>query len=129
MQLVEQFGFRRAILGLACFAVLCVERGAASAADSTAQDKPAQGIKVPGTDLFIHDAYIKLNTDNPVAKSDEIAFKAVNALYDGVRAETLPNGLRVFLKPVPSSPVVTTMVAYKVGSADEDLDNTGLSHY
>ena len=51
------------------------------------------------------------------------------ALYDDVRQETLPNGLRVFLKPVPSSPVVTTMVAYKVGSADEDLDNTGLSHY
>ncbi len=64
-----------------------------------------------------------------MAKPDETALKAAAALYDGVREETLPNGLRVFLKPVPSSPVVTTMVAYKVGSADEDLDNTGLSHY
>ena len=50
-------------------------------------------------------------------------------LFDGIRTETLPNGLRVYLKPVPDSPVVTTMVAYKVGSADEDLDHTGLSHY
>jgi zinc protease len=57
------------------------------------------------------------------------ALKAADALYDGIISEKLPNGLRVFLKPVPSSPVVTTMVAYKVGSSDEDLDNTGLSHY
>jgi len=57
------------------------------------------------------------------------ADRAAAALYEGIRAETLANGLRVYLKPVPSSPVVTLMVAYKVGSADEDLDNTGLSHY
>src|SRR5262249_20146347 len=55
--------------------------------------------------------------------------QTAQSLYDGVREETLPNGLRVFLKPVPGSPVVTTMVAYKVGSADEELDQTGLSHY
>ena len=55
--------------------------------------------------------------------------KAAAALFDGIRTETLPNGLRVYLKPVPDSPVVTTMMAYKVGSADEDLDHTGLSHY
>jgi zinc protease len=55
--------------------------------------------------------------------------QAAAALYDGIRTETLPNGLHVYLKPVPDSPVVTTMVAYKVGSADEDLDHTGLSHY
>src|SRR5262249_10261061 len=60
--------------------------------------------------------------DNPV-------LKAAAALYDGIRTETLPNGLRVYLKPIPGSPVVTTMVAYKVGSADENLDQTGLSHY
>ncbi|HLJ95217.1 MAG TPA: pitrilysin family protein [Gemmataceae bacterium] len=55
--------------------------------------------------------------------------QAAAAFYDGIRTETLPNGLRVYLKPVPESPVVTTMVAYKVGSADENLDHTGLSHY
>lgn len=59
----------------------------------------------------------------------DTALKAADALYEGIREEKLDNGLRVYLKPIPSSPVVTTMVAYRVGSADEDLDNTGLSHY
>jgi zinc protease len=62
-------------------------------------------------------------------KEESAAIQAAAALYDDIRTETLPNGLRVCLKPVPDSPVVTTMVAYKVGSGDEDLDNTGLSHY
>src|SRR5947199_5251511 len=55
--------------------------------------------------------------------------KTAAALYDGVRTEVLPNGLKVYLKPVPGAPIVTTMVAYKVGSSDENLDSTGLSHY
>ena len=55
--------------------------------------------------------------------------QTAQSLYEGVRQETLPNGLRVFLKPIPGSPVVATMVAYNVGSADEDLEHTGLSHY
>jgi zinc protease len=67
--------------------------------------------------------------DKVVKDGDNPALKAAAALYEGIRVETLDNGLRVYLKPVPSSPVVTTMVAYKVGAADEDLDNTGLSHY
>jgi zinc protease len=60
---------------------------------------------------------------------DDAAYRAAAALYEGIRTETLPNGLHVYLKPIPSSPVVTTMVAYKVGSSDEDLAHTGLSHY
>src|SRR5262249_14418497 len=63
------------------------------------------------------------------AAADQAALKAAAALYEGVRTAVLPNGLRVYLKPVPQSPVVTTMVAYKVGSADEELTSTGLSHY
>ncbi|HLN33285.1 MAG TPA: pitrilysin family protein [Gemmataceae bacterium] len=62
-------------------------------------------------------------------KAASPALEAAAALYDGIREETLANGLRVYLKPIPGSPVVTTMVAYKVGSADEDLEHTGLSHY
>ncbi|HEV3118997.1 MAG TPA: insulinase family protein, partial [Gemmataceae bacterium] len=57
------------------------------------------------------------------------AQQAAAALYEGIRTEVLPNGLHVYLKPVPQAPVVSTMVAYKVGSADEDLDHTGLAHY
>jgi zinc protease len=61
--------------------------------------------------------------------ADNPALKAAKALYEGVIEKKLDNGLRVYLKPVPGSPIVTTMVAYKVGSSDEDLDATGLSHY
>ncbi|VTS01211.1 M16 family metallopeptidase [Tuwongella immobilis] len=55
--------------------------------------------------------------------------EAANSIYSGIRMETLPNGLIVYLKPIPGSPVVTTKVAYRVGSADEELASTGLSHY
>jgi zinc protease len=65
------------------------------------------------------------------AKSDADAalFKAASSLYEGIKTETLPNGLKVYLKSIPSSPIVTTMVVYKVGACDEDKDSTGLSHY
>jgi zinc protease len=80
-----------------------------------------------GLSLFLS----PLRGDEPSRQAnDEIAaLQAAAALYDGIRTETLPNGLRIYLKPIPGSPVVTTMVAYKVGSADEDLDHTGLAHY
>src|SRR5262245_2009821 len=58
-----------------------------------------------------------------------LALRTAAALYDGIRTADLPNGLRVFLKPIPGSPSVTTMVVYKAGSADEDKTCTGLSHY
>jgi zinc protease len=61
--------------------------------------------------------------------ADAALMKTAARLYEGIRAETFDNGLRVFLKPIPGAPTVTTMVAYKVGSADEDLTSTGLSHY
>src|SRR5262245_39524492 len=62
------------------------------------------------------------------AKEDPVA-KAVAALYEGVREETLPNGLKVYLKPIEGAPTVTVMTAYKVGSADEEMSHTGLAHY
>src|SRR5262245_34459993 len=66
----------------------------------------------------------------PAGDADvRLALRTAAALYDGIRTATLPNGLRVYLQPIPGSPSVTTLVAYKVGSADEDLDHTGLSHY
>ena len=59
----------------------------------------------------------------------DLALKAAAALYEGIRVEKLDNGLAVYLKPVAGSPTVTVMTAYKVGSSDEDLTATGLSHY
>ena len=66
--------------------------------------------------------------DDPKADQDA-ALQAAKSLYEGIIEQKLDNGLRVYIKPVPESPLVTVMVAYKVGSADEDLENTGLSHY
>src|SRR5437660_1648711 len=63
------------------------------------------------------------------ARGANPAVQAAAALYEGIRTETLPNGLRVYLKPVPGSAVGYTMVAYEVRSADEDLDHTWLAHY
>jgi zinc protease len=67
--------------------------------------------------------------EEKTAPEDNAALKAASALYEGIRTVTLDNGLRVYLKPIPGAATVTSMVAYKVGSSDEDLDNTGLSHY
>jgi zinc protease len=61
--------------------------------------------------------------------ADAALAASVKSALSGIQHETLPNGLKVYLLPVPSSPIVTTMVAYKVGSGDEDKDQTGLSHY
>jgi zinc protease len=69
----------------------------------------------------------------PLAHAGEgdtrLALRTSAALYQGIHTETLSNGLRVYLKPIPGAAAVTTMVVYKVGSADEDKSFTGLSHY
>ncbi|HEV3142277.1 MAG TPA: pitrilysin family protein, partial [Gemmataceae bacterium] len=70
--------------------------------------------------------FARIRAEEP--KQDPVQ-KAVHALYDGIREESLPNGLKIYLKPIPESPLVTVMTVYKVGSADEDLSQTGLSHY
>ena len=63
------------------------------------------------------------------SKSDAELARTASAMFAGLKPHTLLNGLKVYLLPVPSSPTVTTMVAYKVGACDEDKDQTGLSHY
>src|SRR5687768_3734127 len=71
-----------------------------------------------------------LNAPRAAADVDpKLALRTAAALYDGIRTAELPNGLRVFLKPVPGSTAVTTLVVFKVGSADEDKTSTGLAHY
>lgn len=67
--------------------------------------------------------------DDKKADTRPLALRTADALYDGVTTAELPNGLRVFLKPVPGAASVTTLVVYKVGSADEEKTFTGLSHY
>ncbi len=47
---------------------------------------------------------------------------------DGIHDTTLANGLRVIVKEDHRSPVVVSMVWYKIGSIDEPEGFTGLSH-
>ncbi len=45
-----------------------------------------------------------------------------------VVADTLENGLRLFVLPRSTSPTVSFVVSYRVGSVDEHLGNTGIAH-
>ncbi len=61
--------------------------------------------------------------------ADDKLVAAVNEQFKAMQSHTLANGLQVHLLPIPTAPVVTTMMAYKVGACDEDKSATGLSHY
>src|SRR5262245_4704697 len=65
----------------------------------------------------------------PDPKADAELVKTAQGMFKDLKTVTLENGLRVYLLPVKGSPTVTTLVAYRVGSADEEKDQTGLSHY
>ena len=65
----------------------------------------------------------------PDPTADAALVKTAQGMFKDLTSTTLDNGLRVYLLPVKGAPVVTTMVAYRVGSADEEKDQTGLSHY
>ncbi|HVG94483.1 MAG TPA: pitrilysin family protein [Planctomycetota bacterium] len=47
----------------------------------------------------------------------------------GISETTWPNGLRLLVRRQPDNPMVTTMIWYAVGSRDEGVGETGLSHY
>jgi zinc protease len=42
---------------------------------------------------------------------------------------TLPNGLQAVVLPSKRAPIVTQMLVYKVGSADETYGHTGIAHF
>jgi len=67
--------------------------------------------------------------DDKPTDADAALVRTAGKLFQELRIEKLDNGLTVYLLPVKGSPIVTTMLAYKVGSADEEKDQTGLSHY
>jgi len=52
----------------------------------------------------------------------------LTAKENGVQEMLLANGLKVLLLEEHSFPVVTSMVVYRVGSRNENLGETGLSH-
>src|SRR4030095_16987960 len=48
---------------------------------------------------------------------------------EDVRRTVFDNGLVVLTKEVHTSPIVTSMIWYKVGSRNEELGHTGKSHF
>lgn len=80
----------------------------------------------PTCHLFAEDPKAPLT---PEAKTNRELAKTARNLFENLRSETLPNGLQVYLLPIPGSPIVATEMAYRVGSADEEPGQTGLSHY
>src|SRR5947207_16005834 len=48
---------------------------------------------------------------------------------EDVRRTVLNNGLVVLTKEVHTSPIVTSMIWYRVGSRNEELGHTGKSHF
>jgi zinc protease len=65
----------------------------------------------------------------PDPKVEADLVKTAQGMFKDLRTHTLDNGLRVYLLPVKKAPLVTTMMAYRVGACDEEKDQTGLSHY
>ena len=55
--------------------------------------------------------------------------KAASEPGQGVTSFTLANGLDVVVIPDHRTPVVTHMVWYKVGSADEPPGKSGIAHF
>jgi zinc protease len=66
---------------------------------------------------------------SPVQSDEPVMKKTVIDPASGVSETVLDNGLTILVKPMPDDPMVTTMIWYGVGSRDEDVGETGLSHY
>src|ERR1700757_2692888 len=66
-------------------------------------------------------AQVMTSPNRALAETDE-------KIGDRVHEATLPNGLKVLVLPITKAPVVTLQVWYRVGSRNEKLGTTGLSH-
>src|SRR5689334_13129261 len=60
-----------------------------------------------------------------------MSLPAIPSTFAGedVRKTVLPNGLVVLTKELHTSPIVTSMIWYRVGSRNEELGQTGKSHF
>lgn len=67
-----------------------------------------------------------ISSDSNLGKSKQ---SMESFLTRGVRKAVLPNGLTILTKEIHNRPVVATMIWYRVGSRDEELGQTGKSHF
>lgn len=109
----------RFAIGLASFITLALLVPLIPLGHSDAASPPTTGTEIP----------TRADAPKPDPKADAELVKTAQGLFKDLKTTTLDNGLRVYLLPVKGSPVVTTMVAYRVGACDEEKDQTGLSHY
>lgn len=86
--------------------------------------------RLPSVAAALAGALVLLNSRLP-ARADEPAAtpRTVVDEASGVSETVFQNGLTLLVKPQPENPVVTTMIWYAVGSRDEGVGETGLSHY
>ncbi len=69
-------------------------------------------------------------TPDPGATSSAPATRATGAtVTSAVRKTVLPNGLRVLTVERHAAPVVSCVLAYRVGSADEPPGKSGMAHF
>jgi zinc protease len=61
--------------------------------------------------------------------ADQVGSQARSFITRGVSKTILPNGLTVITKEMHDRPVVATMIWYRVGSRNEELGQTGKSHF
>ncbi len=66
--------------------------------------------------------------ENTSTNTKDAPTYTLGAKENGVQEMVLANGLKVLLLEEHSFPVVTSMVVYRVGSRNENLGETGLSH-
>ncbi|MBV9866994.1 MAG: insulinase family protein [Abitibacteriaceae bacterium] len=84
-------------------------------------------------------AAMTLGVSHPASAQKKVATSAATTtqknraagkplVLNGIRETTLPNGLTVLTKEVHAAPVVYFSVWYKVGSVNEEVGQTGMSH-
>lgn len=70
-----------------------------------------------------------LRAENLTAAPPTVSAKAPDTVTQRPSTFTLTNGLQVVVVPDHRTPVVTQMIWYKVGSADETPGKSGLAHF
>jgi len=64
-----------------------------------------------------------------LAMAFHVAAAELKQHANGVQSTTLDNGLEIVIIPDGRAPVVTHMLWYKVGSADEPIGKSGIAHF
>ncbi|WP_310621127.1 M16 family metallopeptidase [Flexibacterium corallicola] len=88
--------------------------------------RAASLVKALALGLFLSSPAFAL--EKPPSPSENKAFKQIQ-IGGEVETKTLDNGMQVVVIPDHRSPVVTHMVWYKVGAADEKPGKSGIAHF